>query len=598
MRTLLALLIAVLPLAAQDFVWQLGPREALEYRREFTLRTRVVETRETPPPPENADLRVFPGVHNGPVLLGGELDQERRAMATPPADPRELGAFLAFDLRRHGARPVRHVLPAVFPFGDLVVVARHGAVETDGSQRIEAEVTREAPPPRGLSKAQHEAWVLSQMRHGLRGRIEIVRRLDPARGMVAAFTARFVATVGYAEGPRSKAEFTIEERWDTPRIWRADEPAFRERVADAIRRGAGWLRTRVADPATGEFAHFVDRDGTVTYNSGRLALVLLTLLKAEVAATDPVLVQGFAELRRRELVDTYSLALALMAMEARYAPADERARILRGELARAQPRTPSLPDRSLMGEWVQRLLTNHDAGLDRSYRMRWTYSGGQRFDNSNTQYGLLGLWSAHLCGVEVPAWAWTGAIGHFLAEQQRVKAAPLTFSLTGHAELAKAAAGARVTAALRRAEPMGWGYEGNGRPAYGSMTAAGVTGLAICIAALTETRRAPGELLVKAQRAMDSGFAWLAGRFTLRWNPDNPYMPREWHEYYLHCVERACELSRVALLDGRDWYFEGAMLLLSEQFPSGEFPGGGVHGTCFAVLFLKKAQLPVLTGPR
>ena len=61
-------------------------------------------------------------------------------------------------------------------------------------------------------------------------------------------------------------------------------------------------------------------------------------------------------------------------------------------------------------------------------------------------------------------------------------------------------------------------------------------------------------------------------------------------------LRRACELSQVALLDDHDWYFEGATLILESQEDNGRFQPGSVVDNCFAILFLKKASLPVFTG--
>ena len=89
-------------------------------------------------------------------------------------------------------------------------------------------------------------------------------------------------------------------------------------------------------------------------------------------------------------------------------------------------------------------------------------------------------------------------------------------------------------------------------------------------------------------------------------------------------MERACELSQIRRLGNRDWYFEGATMLLelqrkgarpevAEDGPDGrggrggrggmgrggggQFRGGALHETCFAILFLKLAAppLPVIT---
>ena len=53
-------------------------------------------------------------------------------------------------------------------------------------------------------------------------------------------------------------------------------------------------------------------------------------------------------------------------------------------------------------------------------------------------------------------------------------------------------------------------------------------------------------------------------------------------------------LADVEYLDGRDWYYEGALQLLAQQQKNGAFCAGGcadlqIDATCFAVLFLAKA---------
>ena len=70
----------------------------------------------------------------------------------------------------------------------------------------------------------------------------------------------------------------------------------------------------------------------------------------------------------------------------------------------------------------------------------------------------------------------------------------------------------------------------------------------------------------------------------------------------LYGLERACELTGTARIQGRDWYHEGALQLLAQQQPNGSIRGEGdgllLDSTCFALLFLKKATLPAVTTGR
>ena len=125
------------------------------------------------------------------------------------------------------------------------------------------------------------------------------------------------------------------------------------------------------------------------------------------------------------------------------------------------------------------------------------------------------------------------------------------------------------------------------------MTTAGITGLVICDAALRGANQGTSQLRSKIRAAIDSGFAWLARNFTILKNPRGS---NRWHYYYLYGLERACELNGTAVLGGRRWYHEGAELLLEQRRGDGAW--SSLEDTCFAILFLKKAAPPVITGHR
>jgi hypothetical protein len=78
-----------------------------------------------------------------------------------------------------------------------------------------------------------------------------------------------------------------------------------------------------------------------------------------------------------------------------------------------------------------------------------------------------------------------------------------------------------------------------------------------------------------------------------------------WSVFYnLYSVERACVLSGLSTLGGKiDWYGIGATALIEYQNAEGDWgpPKQSVPCTvnyCMAILFLKKASLPVITDPR
>lgn len=582
--------------------WQLGNGTAIEFTRTQTLHTTVTETRETPPPPRDVDLGVFRGPQIAALLLPSDLDKEQKALVVPPDDLRDLARFVALDLKRAPRSKSRATLPQVPPFGDLVLAITTDPVAADGTQRIVCDVTRVAPDPRGEPAAAFAGWVRGVLDHELTARLEITRTLDMESG-VKAFTSRLEGTVTYPkENARRKATFTLEETHAQLRTWRADSPELRTAVANAIRAGSKFLQARLAKPGEGELAAGTEREGTATYSSGRLALGLLTVLKAEGDPKLPAVVAALTELRRRVLADTYSLACAIMAIEALYAPIGERDDLLSGRITRPYPRKPSAEDRVLLAGYVEQLMENRDPRFDKTARLAWGYGSGQRQDASNSQYAALGLWSASLCGIEIPASTWAAAANHWLQEQRTTKELPIEVRVVTHAQKEAAKApGASPTVAVRRVEPFGWPYiAAEGRPAYASMTCAGITALSLCCAALAQgkTRGEHAALVQRAEHAISQGFAWLGSHFTERYNSGYPPAPQQWHHYSLYALERACEFSQVALLQDRDWYFEGAVQLCAGQLESGEMGGGGFEGTCFGVLFLKKAALPTLTPRR
>jgi hypothetical protein len=125
------------------------------------------------------------------------------------------------------------------------------------------------------------------------------------------------------------------------------------------------------------------------------------------------------------------------------------------------------------------------------------------------------------------------------------------------------------------------------------MTAAGVTGLTICAAALRGQKKGNVRLLQQVDDAARGGFLWLQHNLSVRRNPGPTSSWDSWYYYWLYGLERTCELNQVALLGERDWYFEGALQLLGQQRRDGSWAAG--WDTCFALLFLKKAALPVIT---
>ncbi len=571
--------------AAEELAWDLPVRSAALYDRAWA---------ESWGGGQRTERFRWHSLQNPAVLFEGELDQERRYPRFPAHDLRDLPAFLAFDLRyvRGGERVERDLLH-LRRFARAKAHVVYGPVNAEGRQTILGMLT--AGPVSEEDRA-HRRFALS-------GRIRIERTIDRAAGRVISFTshtdAKLVSTDVELEGQRSLLE--IDETWRLREILQPTDAAFRKRVSDAIRTGTTSLRDELARTsfAPGDlFGPPPPEVGAWQWaGPGYLALVLLALIKAEHDPNDPVVARALDQLRKHDVRTTYSLACAIMAIEALYAPHRERERLIAGELKEQAPRELSVADLALVRHWSERLLENRDQRVDPGYLLRWRYFTSNDYDNSNTQYALLGLWSAHLCGVEIPLSVWQSCTRHWLADHVKTSEEPVRLRLTTYAELReekRARGGTRTAPRSRPTAPGAWGYTGRST-VDASMTAAGITGLTIGRAALGRRGGEVKELRGDSEEAIQAGRAWLAHHFDVRAVTGKQHGLCS-RFYYLFGVERAMELAGIARLQDRDWYFEGAVWLLETQEKDGGW--GRSDDTAFGVLFLKKGVLPVVTPNR
>jgi hypothetical protein len=138
----------------------------------------------------------------------------------------------------------------------------------------------------------------------------------------------------------------------------------------------------------------------------------------------------------------------------------------------------------------------------------------------------------------------------------------------------------------------------------GSMTTAGLAGLAIVKERLTEAGKLPPDAARRIDAAMLDGLVWLSEAFTVEDNPVLPSGGAPWHYYYLYGLERVGALTGLVHVGKNDWYRKGAEHLLRAQEKEGgwkEAQGAGrmndehesaVCQTCFALLFLRRATTP------
>ncbi|MFQ5503396.1 MAG: hypothetical protein ACE5F1_01205 [Planctomycetota bacterium] len=468
---------------------------------------------------------------------------------------------------------------------DAARVRQHGRFTLKTISPVDPSGGRELPGTvlRGTHELQPSRLLFERVVDAVRGRV---------LGFHASFRGKFLAPRA-----RSATKLDMDASWEFRGIVEREQAAFRKRVNLAIDRGQKYLAKNI-EKWLGEGGVFRTRRDHARRHigTGYLALVLMTLVKGNPDRDGEAIQACLAELRKRAAPeDTYTLATAILAIESCYESPNEAEQLRTGVLDRPGPRLLSEEDRELVTDWTRRLLENRDESAS-SYRWRFRYHGEPSFDNSCTQFAALGLASASRLGIPLPGTLWRGLAEHYLSEQTRVEGSPFPLLLESYEDLRAAKeirrpgetrSAPRALAAVAR----GFSYRGRGQ-ASGSMTCAGLVGLTIARGMSTAGNNGRARL----DEAWRNGFAWVRRNYVLRCNPRRG---GAWYYYYLYALERACELSGLARIDGRDWYFDGAMQLLALQHEDGYWTRDAsfktLEDTCFAILFLKKAVAPVAT---
>jgi len=203
---------------------------------------------------------------------------------------------------------------------------------------------------------------------------------------------------------------------------------------------------------------------------------------------------------------------------------------------------------------------------DGSYGYDSLGDGKSSGDNSNSQYGVLGVWAGVQADEEVPREYWYKVLTHWLGCQ------------TGEG---------------------GWSYRGNQNPSA-TMTTAGLAAISLCFDNLladgfVKCDQGPGVQAVL--RPLNTGLAWLDKNFPAALADPNGALAGPAGLYpFLHAVQLAGQVTGRKYLGGTDWYKLGAAELLRRQRPDGSWDGkdGAVCDTAYAVLFLLAEKYSVL----
>jgi hypothetical protein len=339
--------------------------------------------------------------------------------------------------------------------------------------------------------------------------------------------------------------------------------------------------------------------------TGVTALAVLTALECGIAADDPLVQRRLPGLRKASITvtQTYSLAVLILMFDrladpddvpliysmtlrliagqyyvggwSYYCPPNTQAEIRRlSKLVKERPVKPR-PRKSAEEGAMPPLPADVQDQLKRLANQRLdVIPNAQNFqgrgDNSNTQFAVLALWVARRYGFPV-----------------------------GQA-LATAAARFRKS----QNPDGGWGYVPSVRGEVNkdtgstpSMTCAGLMVLGLAHGTALETAKRAGaraEDLPDLTRdpSVRAGFGFLAGGINVLAGP----RPRGYTQngyYYLWSIERVGVGYNLRVIGNRDWYQVGATLLVASQGADGSWQNeyGPVVDTCFALLFLKRANL-------
>jgi hypothetical protein len=423
-----------------------------------------------------------------------------------------------------------------------------------------------------------------------------------------SFSGRVSEFRGIKQGEEPKNSKTAEAlQFDLKKDYvKLDLVATRESVHDAIKRGAEWLKK-----ARERNGSWIDSGGSFAreFPVGSTALCLTALLHAGVPKDDPVVREALALVQRADLRHVYDVGASLMALEAKYLPLEQYEEVV--ELTEEKARKAILEKMTREDSaWLQRavdwlLARQRKDGTWGYPAMAWPTQAQYEdyYDHSNTQYALLGLKSAARCGAKIPSKVWRHIAEHWI-EAQKPSAGPKV-------ELKIAWTSATDRGVEVRAEeqisPGAWGYWVRPLPGlekevpdrgYGSMVCAGLTSLIIAQSELVRAKDMDEALKSRMENAKRTGLAWLQANYSVRGCPPSAGFWSVFYLYYLYSLERVGVLYGIREIGGHDWYLEGAVLLIRDQRPDGgwesydEIP---VVDTAFALLFLKKATLKVVT---
>lgn len=353
-------------------------------------------------------------------------------------------------------------------------------------------------------------------------------------------------------------------------------------VVRAIDRGVEWLKAQqkadgsygpcIGGPVDYNGREVKDRTG---YRLGPTAFALFALAVCDVPKTDPVIERGLEWLKktpgkdyRYTSYESSAIILMLNAVNDTPVPANPKACV------RSTTGKPPAGSRFTPEEWrwmdgrIRHLIGGRDCCFAADGGFGYYADGlGKYADVSATQFAILALRLASFAGYPV----------------EKVRSAVWR-------DTAKYLKGIEAAG--------GFPYHAGNDPSCG-MTAAAVSTLLICREQLMlQNAKEPSWM----GKLIEGGLGYLDGSFDVASNPSPHFYGRDHYHYcHLYAIERTGVLSRRRDIRGKPWYSTGAAWLLGKQDGSGAWGDltcmepKDTLGTCFALLFLKRATMPAVT---
>lgn len=406
-------------------------------------------------------------------------------------------------------------------------------------------------------------------------------------------------------------------------------PRLQDKISNAISQAAIWLKAQQRPDGT--------FNGTYSARLGGHCLNMLALLDAGMSREDPCIrkaLQVMPSLNMGQPTSqldgpVYGYAVALLMFQKYYEKEQLAAKVLEASDPNDYRKATAKVWRGIRAEHrdliskMVAVLTSNDHGFGWSYFAPATQDGtatnfGDKAwrDNSNSQYAVMGLKSASLLGATFDRAILAGEAKRLIRCYEPDPAFPaIRVGLTGENDEKRTGTPATIV-------PGGWDYTSpKTDPAENSdlyvttpaMTAAGISSLVIC----RDELRLSGLLDAKLKSDIDlhihGALFWVGSKFSYRYMRGQPLVrigAEGWGKYYdMYSIERAGVLSNVRKMANAEWYAEGALLLVETQQsdgtwpdiagmkPAGESKGPNTVDHCFAILFLKRAVVPVTRRP-